>query len=210
MRKYILIAAAILVFSPLTGASADGGQVLEFPITELGDIITRSGVEIDAGNGNALLIDTKERIKVELFDIRGQDFNNTRLVYNANIRSDGLTASGGSKGIAYLEMTVVFPGGEELVARGPRIPVSGTMDWRAADTVLYVDKGVNPESVKLDIVVDAKGKVWIEDVRLSSRPLRINYLLWGHIVVWLVLIIYIYHLLRKQGRLSREIESLSG
>jgi len=210
MNNYILTAATVFVFTALTYFSSANENVLDLPITEPGDIISESGVLIDEGNGNALRIDAKEKTEIELFDIDGKDYGNTKLVYRADMRSQDLTAIEGSKGIAYLQMTVLFPGGEELIARGPRVPISGTTDWRPGETVLYVDKGAAPESVKLGVIVDGAGKIWIEDVKLYSRPLRTDYLLWGHVVVWIVLIIYIYHLLRKQARLSRELKSLRG
>ncbi len=65
-----------------------------------------------------------------------------------------------------------------------------------------------PESVTLALVVDGKGKVWIDDVMLVTQPLRLDYLFWGHAVVWIVLIIYIYYLLDKQKRLKLELQAL--
>jgi|GEM_PF-1239890 len=210
MRKYALTVSSVLIGILMLGSAvslADEG-VTEFPITGVRDIVSRSAVEMDSENGNALLVNADKKTKVELFDIEGAGLGEKKLTYSARMRSEDLRATKDTRGIAYLELTVVFPDGEELVARGPRVPLSGTTDWRPADTVLYVDKGGDPQKVNLDLVVDGAGKVWIEGVRLIHRPLRTDYLFWGHVVVWIVLLIYIYHLIRKQGRLSRELRSL--
>ncbi len=71
-----------------------------------------------------------------------------------------------------------------------------------------MDKGGKPEKILLGLVVDGKGKVWIDDVALDSRPLRIDYLFWGHAVVWIILILYIYNLIGKQRRIKKELASL--
>lgn len=212
MQKSILNTASFLLFVFLFGAglSLADEEVIEFTITGTQDILSSNAVEIDPANGNALLIGANEKTEVELFEIDGKDLGSTRLVYNARMRSEDLTATDDTRGIAYLQMNVLFPDGEELIARGPRVPLSGTTDWRSAETLLYVDKGVNPQRVKLNLVVDGAGKVWVKDVRLLHRPLRTDYLFWGHVVVWVALIIYIYNLIRKQGRLSRELQSLRG
>ncbi len=187
-------------------------SVIELPIIDTAQIITQTGVEIDRSNeangGESLLIDAAEPMTVELFELHEQDFSNKRLTYKAQLRSKDLTATEDSRGISYLELLAKFPDGEELVSRGPRVPISGTQDWTAANAVLYVDKGGAPESVKLNLVVEGRGKVWLDSVKLEAIPLRLDYLFWGHIVVWVVLIIYIYSLLRKNRQLKRELETV--
>lgn len=212
MRIYIFKIAALILCAYIFNAAAaySNEEVIEFPITGVQDIISSSSAAIDPESGNALVVSSNEKTEVRLFEIDGKDLGSTRLVYNARVRTEDLTATDDTRGIAYLQMNVLFPDGEELIARGPRVPLSGTTDWRSAETLLYVDEGMTPQRVKLNLVVDGAGKVWIEDVRLLHRPLRTDYLFWGHVVVWIVLIIYIYNLIRKQGRLSRELQSLRG
>ena len=194
------------IFSTVAAYSND--EIMEFPITGDQDIISSGDAQIDSDNDNALLINANGKTEVELFNIAGSDLGDKKLTYSARMRTENLTATDDTRGITYLQMNVLFPDGEELIARGPRVPLSGTTDWRSAETLLYVDKGVDPKRVKLELIVDGAGKVWVQDVKLRHRPLRTDYLLWGHIVVWIVLIIYIYNLVRKQGRLTRELRSL--
>jgi len=213
IRNLCFIAILIFLSSTLVFKSlAQDGDELNFPISNIKEIITQSGVEIDReitsdGNG-ALLISTNEPVTAELFELDDRDFGNKRLTYKAYMRSENLTGSEDLRGISYIELIAQFPDGEELISRGPRVPVSGTTDWRAAETVLYIDKGNMPDRVKLNLVVEGEGKVWLDSVKLEAIPLRLNYLFWGHIVVWIVLIIYIYDLLRKNRRLKKELETL--
>ena len=210
MRNYALTISSILIGVLLLGSAASlaDNEIIEFPINSSQDIVSSGSVRIDPESENALLVNSDGKREIELFDIEGSGLGDKKLTYSAVMRTKDLTATDDTSGIAYLELTVLFPDGEELVARGPRVPLSGTTKWRSAETALYVDKGGDPQNVSLDLIVDGAGKVWVQDVRLSTRPLRTDYLFWGHVVVWIVLIIYIYHLLRKQGRLTRELRSL--
>lgn len=214
MRKYFLL-TALTVFSLAAGCydtSEMGSNLIRYPVSDMSGLVTQTGVEIDGditadGNGS-LSVETDAPVTVELYRVRDIDLDNTRIVYKARLRTEGLTGSDDMKGIAYLEMKALFPDGEELVARGPRIPPSGTVDWTFGEAVLYIDKGGSPREIELKMVVDGKGKAWIDDIVLEYRPLRLDYLFWGHAVVWIILIIYIIHLLGKQRRLRRELESL--
>ncbi len=185
---------------------------IAFPISNTNEIITQSGVEIDPNTSTdgegSLLVNSKEALTVELFELDQQEFGNKRLTYKAKMRSEDLVATKDSRGIAYIELLVKFPDGEELISRGPRVPISGTTDWSFANTVLYIDKAGSPKSVNLNLVVEGEGKVWIDDIRLEVISLRLNYLFWGHVVVWVVLIIYIYSLLRKNKQLKKELETV--
>lgn len=203
--KAILILLAVLLFP---AASYSNEEITEFPIASPGDVVSSELVQIDPDNEGALLVNSDGNTVVELFNLEGEELGEKRLTYSARLRSQGLEATEDTRGIAYLELKAIFPDGEELVARGPRVPVTGTSDWRPANTVLYVDKGENPDTVTLSLVAEGDGKVWIEDIVLIHRPLRTDYLFWGHVVVWIVLIIYIYHLMRKQKMLERELKAI--
>ncbi|MGB3365834.1 MAG: hypothetical protein WBB48_13760 [Thermodesulfobacteriota bacterium] len=213
IRTTYLILLIFSIYCALSNKSlAQAETEFVFPISSVQELITQSGVEIDreitADNNGSLLINTDKPIKVELFEL-DKDFKNKRLKYKAQIRSENLTGTDELRGISFIELVATFPDGEELISRGPRVPISGTTDWRTAETVLYVDKGNAPENVKLNLIVEGQGKVWLDAVKLEAIPLRLNYLFWGHIVVWVVLIIYIYDLLRKNRQLKKELESFS-
>ncbi len=215
MKRKFYFTVLLFFIVTMTGyqSLAQEEKKLSFPISNVQEIITQSGVVIDTeittDNNGSLLINTDKTIKVELFEIDKEDFKNKRLTYKAQIRSEDLTGTEDLRGISYIELIAQFPDGEELISRGPRVPVSGTTDWRPAESVLYIDKGIAPENVKLNLIVEGQGKVWLDSVKLEAIPLRLNYLFWGHLVVWIVLIIYIYDLLRKNRQLKKELEAFS-
>ncbi|MEM7009688.1 MAG: hypothetical protein AAF462_11195 [Thermodesulfobacteriota bacterium] len=202
----------LAVFSVILSVQsiAQEEQELKFPISDVSDIITQTNVEIDRSTEGEtiLLVKTQEPISVELFELKDEDFKNKRLTYTARMRSEDLTATEDSRGISFLEMIAKFPDGEELIARGPRVPLTGTTNWRGADAVLYIDKASSPDLIKLNLIVEGEGKVWLESVKLDYIPLRLNYLFWGHVVVWLVLILYIYNLFRKNRELKKQLETV--
>ena len=188
-------------------------SVMKFPVSEPGEFKALDAPVIDRavtsdGNGS-LYIDAAAPMSVALYTVDGRGFGHARAAYKAMLRTEGLTAAGDSRGIAYLEMKVRYPDGEEIVSRGPAVPPTGTTGWMPGEAVVYPDKGVAPESVSLSLVVDGKGKVWIDDIVLLTQPLRLDYLIWGHAVVWIVLIIYIYYLLGKQRRVRSELAAFA-
>ena len=184
------------LFISFYNSNAQESTELNFPISSTRELITQSGVSIDneitSDGDGALFVDATAPVTVELFELDRDDFKNKRLTFNAQLRTEDLKSSDNSRGISYIELIALFPDGEELVSRGPRVPLSGTTDWRSADTVMYLDSGHAPDIVKLKAI-----------------PLRLNYLFWGHIVLWVVLIIYIYDLIRKNRQLKMELEALT-
>lgn len=178
MKRKFYFTVLLFFIVTMTGyqSLAQEEKKLSFPISNVQEIITQSGVVIDTeittDNNGSLLINTDKAIKVELFEIDKEDFKNKRLTYKAQIRSEDLTGTEDLRGISYIELIASFPDGEELISRGPRVPVSGTTDWRPAETVLYIDKGNAPENVKLNLIVEGQGKVWLDAVKLEAIPLR--------------------------------------
>lgn len=214
MREILFLILIVPVF--LAASCYDSGEkdthVMRFPVSDPGEFMSMSSPVIDGsvtsdGNGS-LLVETGSPVSAVLYTIDGAGMEHARAAFKAMLRTEDLSAVEGSRGIAYLELKVVYPGGKEVVSRGPAIPPSGTTGWTPAETVVYSDKGTAPKSVTLSLAVDGKGKVWIDDVMLVTQPLRLDYLFWGHAVVWIVLVIYIYYLLDKRKRLVLELQVL--
>ena len=208
----ILMVPLFLAAASCYDSAEKDTHITRFPVSGPGELKSIDSPVIDRnvtsdGNGS-LLVETDSPVSAVLYKLDGAGMEHARAAYKAMLRTEDLTSVGGSRGIAYLEMKVVYPGGKEVVSRGPAVPPTGTTGWTPAETVLYSDKGTAPESVTLSLVVDGKGKVWVDDVMLVTQPLRFDYLIWGHAVVWIVLIIYIYYLLDKQKRLRLELQAL--
>ena len=72
---------------------------------------------------------------------------------------------------AYLEMLAVSPEGE-FFSRGLDSALTGTTDWTAESISFDLREGQNPTNVKMNLVVDGTGTVWIDDAKLLKAPLK--------------------------------------
>lgn len=140
-----------------------------FPLDSLDGVLTRDGVAIDHnvssdGHGS-LRIQADGTRTVRLFELGDIDVEDGILSYRARLRTKDLD------GKAYLEMWCSFPGTGEYFSRALNSPVSGTTDWVTQQTPFRLDKGQNPDNVKLNLVVEGTGTVWIDDavVTMATR-----------------------------------------
>lgn len=162
---------AITIFVP--GCSQPPAPVTElkrFPINDLEGIIARSAVEFDrqisSDGGGSLRIGVTKPTVVRLFEVGNLDIENARLTYQAKVRTEGV------KGQVYLEMWCHFPEKGEFFSRSLQTPLSGTMDWTTEETPFFLQKGENPDNIKLNLVINGSGTAWIDDIRLLKGSLR--------------------------------------
>ena len=113
-----------------------------------------------AVDGDAWLVDATEPLVVRLFEITGPDIDRTLLAYRATMKSQDFA------GRAYLEMWCRLPGRGEFFSRGIRQPLSGTTAWSSFEVPFRFKKDQHPDLVKLNVVLEGRGKVWIKDVEL--------------------------------------------
>jgi hypothetical protein len=168
----VAIAAAIAVAAASCSKKEPEPSVVvlvEYPISGVLDVLTRDSTAVDSfitsdGNGSLRIhVDTTTTIR--LYEAGDLDVENARIVYQAKIRTEGV------EGKVYLEMWCSFPGKGEYFARALQSPITGTTDWTSQETLFFLKPGENPDNVKLNIVVDGKGTVWVDDVRLTKGPL---------------------------------------
>jgi hypothetical protein len=167
---YCLVALTLLLATGCSNHAQQEVELKRFPVDSLDGIITQSGAELDKetssdGKG-ALRIHATGPTTVRLFEISDVDVENARLTYRAKLRSANL------QGQAYLEMWCRFPGKGEFFSKGLQSPVTGSMNWMTAETPFFLKKGEKPDLIKLNLVVDGKGIVWIDDIRLLKGPLQ--------------------------------------
>ena len=175
MRMKILVLPVCLVIAFLfvgcgKKESKEITELKHFPIDNTERIITQSGVEIDKqisadGNGS-LRITAAESTVVRLFETGDIDVENARLIYQAKVRTEGV------EGQVFLEMWCHFPGKGEFFSRGLQTPLTGTIDWTTEEIFFLLRKGENPDNVKINLVIDGKGTVWIDDIRLLKGSLQ--------------------------------------
>ena len=165
-----LVFAAIML---VVGCSQPPTQVTElkhFPLNDLEGVLSRSDVEFDravsSDGGGSLRISVTQPTVVRLFELGDFDIENARLIYQAKVRTQGVN------GQVYLEMWCRFPGKGEFFSRGLQTPVSGTTDWTTEETPFFLQKGENPDNIKLNLVMNGTGTAWIDDIRLLKGALQ--------------------------------------
>ena len=146
-------------------------ELKRFPLDEMDGIIAQSGVQLDReissdGNGS-LRIDALKPTTIRLFETGDIDIENARLIYQARVRTENV------EGQVYLEMWCHFAGTGDFFSKGLMTPLSGTTDWTTEETPFFLKAGENPDNVKLNLVINGKGTVWIDDIRLLKGPLKL-------------------------------------
>jgi hypothetical protein len=143
-------------------------EIAQFDLNSLDGVITQSDVSVDSTVSNdgvaSLKITAPGPMTVRLFELGDIDIENAKLVYRAMLRSRKLI------GKAYLEMWVHFKDGGEYYSRGLDRTISGTTNWMTMEIMFILEKGQNPDNVKLNLVIDGKGTVWIDDIEILKGP----------------------------------------
>ncbi len=131
----------------------------------IGTTITTDGSNSSDGKGS-IRVSTQWPTVINLAEIADIDIEGAILVYQAKLRSQKLT------GKAYLEMWCHFAGGGQYFSRGLKSYVTGDRDWTSLETIFFLKPGQNPTKVTLNLVINGRGTVWVDAVRLLRRPLR--------------------------------------
>jgi hypothetical protein len=137
-------------------------------------------LSLDDASAIGTTIQTDYRVKVEgkasikittqwptticLGQVTGLEVEGATLVYRAKVKSD-------LDGTAFLEMWVNVGGGQYF-SRGMNDAVSQKTNWKTIQTPFMFQKGQKLERVTLNLVINGKGTVWIDDVVLSKERLK--------------------------------------
>jgi hypothetical protein len=145
-------------------------EIRRFALDNMEGLIAQSGVTIDkqisSDGSGSLRIEAAKLVTIRLFETGDINIENARLIYQAKARTDNV------QGRVYLEMWCCFPGKGEFFSKGLENPLTGTNDWAAIETPFFLKKGQNPDNVKLNLVIDGKGTVWIDNIKLLKGPLE--------------------------------------
>ena len=170
-RPVFCVVCLFMVFvAACSTKSLETTDVKHYPIDSLDGMITKSGVQIDKEitsdqNGSLRIIAIKPTT-VRLYETGDIDIENARLIYQAKLRTDGV------EGQVYIEMWCHFPGKGEFFSRALQSPLSGSNEWTSQETTFFLKKGENPDNIKINVVVNGKGTVWIDDIHLVKAPLK--------------------------------------
>lgn len=165
-----VISSLVACSQPKEKVKEQAVEIKHFTLDSLEGVITQSGVEVDKeistdGNGS-LRVTATEPTVVRLFETGDIDIEDASLAYQTKVRTEGV------EGKVYLEMWCNFPGKGEFFSRNLETPLTGTTDWTTEQTQFFMQKGENPDNVKLNLVIDGKGTVWIDDIRMIKGPLN--------------------------------------
>jgi hypothetical protein len=105
---------------------------------------------------------------VRLFDLADPGKENGLLIYRAKLRTEDV------QGQAYLQMWCRLAGRGEFFSKshGFGQAAQGTTDWATYETPFILQPGQSPNTVRLEVVLEGSGKVWIKDVELLFAPLE--------------------------------------
>jgi len=184
MRTRLGLVWVLLATGVALAGCAKGPQPVElkaYPLDNMEGVITQTGVEVDKavssdGRGS-LRITATELTVVRLFDAGDLDVENARLIYQAKVRTENVQGIASPEtenvpGIAYLEMWCHFANKGDFFSRALNMALSGTNDWTTLQAPFFLKKGQNPDNVRLNLVIEGTGTVWIDDVRLLKAPLE--------------------------------------
>lgn len=125
-------------------------------------VITQDGV---GREGGVWRIEAREARTVRLFEVAGRRTEMAMLTYSAQLRTRDVRVG------AYLEMWCRFPGRGEYFSRDLAHKITGTNDWASYETPFYLRRGQSPDLIKLNLVLEGPGTVWIRDVQLLRTAL---------------------------------------
>ncbi len=175
--KRVASCLSVMIFLALTasilGCSKEKPKpnyLKEFPVTGLEEVLDEKLVTFDKntssdGNGS-LKITAEKATTVSLYDAGDLDIEDAALEYSAKLKVEDLT------GKVYLEMLCRVPGQGEFFSKGLHNPILKPTDWVEREIPFFFKKGENPDKVVLNLVIEGKGTVWIDDIKLSKGPLK--------------------------------------
>jgi hypothetical protein len=167
MNKYSVISIPILLFLFLSCSIQTKRVGLKhFPIDNLNGLVAQSGIQFDkvvsSDDNGSIKIEASGPASFPLYVVDDIKVEDTQLIYEAKVKSDGLS------GQAFLEMWCVFKDQGEFFSRGFESVISGTTDWKTIKTVFNLKKGEIPDQIKLNLMINGVGTIWIDDIHLSK------------------------------------------
>ncbi len=170
MRNLLFILIIAVFAAGCSGDQTGQSETLrQIAVTENDSIIDRAMIVFDNGvsaDGNgSIKINAAESILVRLYEFDDIDIEDAQLWYEAKIRTENFS------GVAYLEMWCQFDDLGEFFSRDLSSPVIKADEWKLERTPFYLEKGQNPDRVKLNLVIKGSGTVWVDDIKLVKQPL---------------------------------------
>lgn len=161
-----LIINSIICFFLLSAVSVKAQELKRLTLDDaslLGTTIATDSENKYEGLGS-VKITTQWPVVICLGEVSGIDIENTKLLYQAKVKCENL------EGSAFLEMWCDVDGGQYF-SRGMDSVVTNTMDWKSLETLFLLKPQQKATKVTLNIVINGKGTVWIDDIVLTKESL---------------------------------------
>ena len=144
-------------------------ELKHYPVDDLKGLAAQTVVELDNkissdGKGSIKIV-AANAITINLYETGKIDIENARFIYQAKVKTEKV------EGQVYLEMWCVVKG-KSYFSRGLDNTLTGTVDWTALEIPFFFKKGENPDNVKLNIVINGTGTVWVDDIHILKAPLK--------------------------------------
>jgi hypothetical protein len=152
-----------LLLTPL----AQGDELRKLALDDASSLATTVSTDLtikQEGNGS-IKITTAWPTTICLGEVLDLNVENAQIIYRAKVKSEKL------EGTAFLEMWC-HVGGGQYFSRGMNSVVAGTMDWKTLQTPFFLQPGQRAKKATLNIVINGKGTVWVDDVYLLKEPLK--------------------------------------
>ena len=162
LRVYIFF--ALLSFASASGQASELTRLSLDDITSLGTTLNQDPVVKVEGSGS-IKISTLWPTTISLGEVEELDVENGQIIYRAKVKSEKL------EGTAFLEMWC-HVGGGQYFSRGMNSTVTGTMTWKTLQTPFMLQASQTAKKVTLNVVINGRGTIWIDDVQLLKEPLQ--------------------------------------
>lgn len=168
--RYRWVAAVVILTGSISSCSKPESQgviLARFNCDTREGVIQQAGVTVDnrikkEGEGS-LRFGVGEPAVLRLFETGDIDIEDAVLVYQAKLRTEDV------QGRVYLEMWCHFEGKGEFFSRGIDSTLSGTAKWTQLEIQFALKGGENPDNVKLNLVCEGSGAVWVDDIRMVKK-----------------------------------------
>ncbi len=167
LHRIVNLASIGVIYGLLFSAAASATEIKRLNLDDastIGTIIsTDQNVKFE-GQGS-IRIQTRWPTTICLGQISALNLENAKLVYQAKVKSEKL------EGTAFLEMWCQIGDGQYF-SRGLNSTISGTRNWQTLRTPFHLQKGQKAQKATLNLVINGRGSVWIDDVHLLAEPLK--------------------------------------
>ncbi|NIS60193.1 MAG: hypothetical protein GTO13_05670 [Proteobacteria bacterium] len=168
LSKYSIefcIAVGLLFY--LSTTSSHGEEIKKLNLDDAGTLATTITTDrrVKSEGQGSIRISTSWPTTICLGEMSGIEVDDTVLVCQARVRSQKL------EGFAFLEMWCQV-GGKQYFSRGLNPTVQGTSDCKSLETRFMLQIGQKAEKATLNIVMNGKGTVWVDEAVLLTQPLQ--------------------------------------